>query len=372
MNRIEIQQFALWNKLSMQQVPLSFGVEVTARCNLNCRHCYINLPARDLAAQERELPLTKILDIARQAVDLGSLWCLLSGGEPLLRKDFIELYLGLKRLGLLVSVFTNGTLVSREHVELFKDYPPRDLEITVYGVTQATFERVTRQSGSFKNFLRGLDLLQAGGVPFRLKAMAMQSNVHEQRQIADFCRSRTKDYYRFDPSLHLRYDGNPERNAEICSERLTADQIISIEGDDKQRVEALRKICDGDAREKSQHHDNTLIFNCLAGVGSFNVSYDGVYRLCSSLCAAGTTFDLKTGTLSEAYNIFTPKIRSIKSNRPEYVQTCSRCSLKNVCFWCPAHSHLETGKLDEKISQYCEIARKRAESVGANGLLFSE
>ena len=54
---------------------------------------------------------------------MGALWCLLTGGEPLLREDFAEIYLGLKRLGLLVSVFTNACLVTPEHVELFQKVP---------------------------------------------------------------------------------------------------------------------------------------------------------------------------------------------------------------------------------------------------------
>jgi len=82
--------------------------------------------------------------IGREAVELGAFWCLITGGEPLLRKDFADIYLCLKNKGLLVSVFTNATLLNRDHIELFKKYPPRDIEVSVYGVTPETYESVTR------------------------------------------------------------------------------------------------------------------------------------------------------------------------------------------------------------------------------------
>src|SRR5208282_4918618 len=206
---LEIQEFPLWDKLKARRVPLSFDLEVTARCNNNCRHCYINRPAGDLLARESELTVKEISGIAEQAVELGAVWCLITGGEPLLRADFADLYLMLKRKGLLISVFTNATLVNEEHIALFKKYPPRDIEVTVYGVTRDIYETVTRKPGTFDKFMRGLNLLMASGVHVRLKAMAIQSNLAEQSAIAEFCRSRTKDFFRFDPQLHLRFDGDP-------------------------------------------------------------------------------------------------------------------------------------------------------------------
>ena len=140
---IEIQQFPLWDKVKGKRVPLSFDLEVTGRCSADCRHCrhcYINLAAGDAAVKAGEMTAKEILGIARQAADLGAMWCLVTGGEPLLRDDLEEIYLGLKRLGLLVSVFTNACLVT-----------PRHVEVTVYGVTRETYEEVTRRPGSSRD-----------------------------------------------------------------------------------------------------------------------------------------------------------------------------------------------------------------------------
>ncbi len=239
----QMPRLDLWAKLAERRKPASFELETTARCNNDCRHCYINLPENDAEAEAKELTLSETLDIARQATELGAVWCLVTGGEPLLRDDFADLYLGLKKLGLLVSVFTNACLVTPEHVELFGRYPPRDIEVTVYGATEATYERVTRRKGSFAAFRRGLDLLLDGGVPVRLKAMALRSNVHEFDEMAAFCRKHTKDYYRFDPLIHLRYDGDPRRNEEIRGERLTPREIAELERRDPERLSYMREHC---------------------------------------------------------------------------------------------------------------------------------
>jgi radical SAM protein with 4Fe4S-binding SPASM domain len=363
--RIEIQDFPLWDKMKGKHVPLSFDLEITARCSADCRHCYINLPASDAAATSAELTAHQLLGIARQAVDLGAMWCLVTGGEPLLRDDFEEIYLGLKRMGLLVSVFTNACLVTHHHVELFKQYPPRDVEVTVYGVTRDTYEAVTRRPGSFDAFMRGLDRLQAGGVRLRLKAMALRSNLHEQPAIADFCRARTKDYYRFDPQLHMRFDGNAARNLEIRGERLTPDEIVALERSDQERSRAMQETCDALINPEFGRRGGDHLFQCGAGNGSFTVSFDGRFRLCSSLWAEGTTYDLREGTLADAWVNFVPKVRDLRSRRKQFLDSCRKCEIVNLCLWCPAHAHLETGMLDGATPDFCAAAHGRAEALKA-------
>jgi MoaA/NifB/PqqE/SkfB family radical SAM enzyme len=235
----DMQDFFPWSSVKGRRALNAFSLEITARCNNNCRHCYINLPVGDRTAKERELSTEEITNIADQAVSLGALWCTISGGEPLVRPDFPDIYLGLKRKGLLNRVYTNATLINEEHVHLFKRYPPYNIEVTVYGVTKETYEAVTRRPGSYEGFIQGLDLLLENGIKVRLKAMALRSNLHEIDEIARFCRERTRDYYRFDPFLQLRFDGDAGRNEEIQSERLTPEEIVDLEKSDEERFQSF-------------------------------------------------------------------------------------------------------------------------------------
>ncbi len=357
---IEIQDLSLWSKMKQKGSLFSFDLEITARCNNNCRHCYINLAAGDKDAKALELSPVEIGKIADEAVKLGAVWCLITGGEPLLRPDFEEIYMLLKRKGLLVSVFTNATLVNEKHIALFKKYPPRDIEVTVYGATPESYERITRLPGSFDMFKRGLDMLLDAGVKIRLKAMALRGNLEEMELISNFCRERTKDYFRFDPVLHLRYDGNLIRNEEIRSERLSPDEIVALEKADPQRFESLQNGCDELINEEFSHIGCDHLFHCGAGNGSFNISFDGKFRLCSSLWAPGTTYDLRKGTLTEAWHDLIPKVRDMRSDNTHFLETCRKCELINLCLWCPAHAYLETGDMDGETPYFCQVAHARA------------
>lgn len=362
----DISDFQLWDKKRQNGSLFAFDIEITARCNNDCRHCYINLPAGNDDARKRELSIDEIESIADQAIDLDALWVLISGGEPLLREDFEAIYLMLKRKGLLVSVFTNATLIREEHVALFRKYPPRVIEITVYGVTEETYEKVTARPGSFQAFMRGLNLLIDGGVKVRLKAMAMQSNAHELPAIAAFCRQHTKDYFRFDPQLHLRFDRDEKRNKMIRRERLTPEQIVALEQGDDERFSALQKGCDKLIVKEISNIDSDHLFYCSIGEGECNISYDGIFRLCSSLWAAGTTADLRKTSLREAWQNLVSKVLDMRSQRAEYLENCMRCPVINLCLWCPAHADLETGELDLPVLYFCRVAKARAEAI-SNG-----
>lgn len=357
---LEIGELPVWERLGQKRVPLSFTLEITARCNNDCGHCYINLPAGDSDARAEELSLAQILRIAEQAVDMGAMWCLITGGEPLLRPDFADIYLGLRRRGLLVGVFTNATLIRRQHVDLFKRHPPRDLEVTVYGVTERTYEAVTRRIGSFAAFQRGVKLLLENDLPVRLKTMALRSNLHELTQIADFCRRHTEGYYRFDPLLHLRHDNDSRRNADIRSERLTPEEIVALEQSDPERFTAMQKDCDQLIVSTTGHIGCNHLFHCGAGTGDFVVSYQGLFRLCDSLWAPGTTYDLRKGTLRQAWFDFVPRVLDLRSRDPVFRQTCRVCPIINLCLSCPAHTYLETGAMDGQAPYFCSVAHARA------------
>ncbi len=360
---IPLPEFPLWDKMRKRRSLSAFTLELTARCNNDCKHCYINLPAGDKMAKEEELSFEEIKGIADEAASLGTVWCLLTGGEPLLRQDFSDIYLYLKRKGFLVSLFTNANLINEKHVELFKKYPPRDVEVSVYGVTEETYERVTRKPGSFASFMRGVDLLRENGIRTRFKAMALRSNVHEMPEIARLCRERTKDYFRFDFNLHLRFDGDPIRNEEIKSERISPAEAVALEREYPERLKALEEKCQKFTAPENDKATHVYLFRCGAGSVSSDISYNGFLRPCSSLWHPDYIYDLRKVSFTDAWNNLIPRIRNIQSDRREYLEKCRSCQLINVCLWCPAHAYLETGEMDVSVDCFCKMAHARAAFV---------
>jgi MoaA/NifB/PqqE/SkfB family radical SAM enzyme len=115
--------------------------------------------------------------IFREAAELGALTIRVTGGEPLLREDFAELYLYARRLGLKVLLFTNARRITPELADLLARVPPLErIEVTVYGMHEETYEAVTRVPGSYAGFRRGVALLLEKKVPFVVKGAILPPN----------------------------------------------------------------------------------------------------------------------------------------------------------------------------------------------------
>ncbi len=356
---VDLPEFALWRRLRQKHIPSSFEIELTPRCNNRCRHCYINIPASE-TPKNGELPRDLIEKVSTEAASLGVVWVLLTGGEPLLRTDFEEIYLSLRKKGLLVTVFTNGNLISPDHIRLFKKHPPRALEITVYGATQETYEAVTQTPGSFQTFIRAIERLESHHIPFNLKTVALRSNIHEFNEIAAFCRKHSSAPFRFDPLLHLRYDGDPQRNREIISERLTPEEIARLDRVDPQRSDELDASCHRLITPAHTNEPHPQLFHCTAAADQFVLGHDGFLRPCSALWHPDFRRDARSIPLKEALGRMVQTIAAAKSNDPYFLKTCGQCDKLNLCHWCPGHGYLENGSLDSHCDYFCATAHSRA------------
>jgi len=98
------------------------------------------------------------------------------------------------------------------------------------------------------------------------------------------------------------------------------------------------------------------------------VSSKGLFRLCDSLWAPGTTYDLRKGTLRQAWFDFVPSVLDLRSRNAVFRQTCRVCPIINLCLSCPAHTHLETGEMDGQTPHFCSVAHARARMLGISTL----
>ena len=132
-----------------QRFPLQGTIEVTHRCPMKCVHCYNILPIGDQEAQHKELTVEEHCRILDEIVKAGCLWLLYTGGEIFSREDFLDIYTYGKRKGLLITLFTNGILITPKIADYLKDWPPFRIEVTLYGYTQKTYESITGLPGSY-------------------------------------------------------------------------------------------------------------------------------------------------------------------------------------------------------------------------------
>lgn len=176
----------LVKKAEELRIPLSVGFELTPFCNFSCDMCYIR------RAKEKEIkirPISFWLDLARQMKEKGTLFILLSGGEPLLYPSFKELYIELFKMGFVVSVNTNATLVDSDIVKLFSQYRPRRINITLYGTSNETYESLCHIKNGYDKCMRGLSLLMKNNINLRLNLTVVKKNQKDFTKLLEFANS---------------------------------------------------------------------------------------------------------------------------------------------------------------------------------------
>jgi len=348
LSQITYSAFArrLNGQIVSERIPITGSLELTHRCNLSCVHCYCNIPANDKTAIHRELRTKEVHDLLDQIADSGCLWLLLTGGEPLLRKDFLDIYSYAKKRGFIVTLFTNGTLLTSEIAEHLCKWRPHSVEITLYGVTQETYEKITGTPGSFRECLRGIDLLIDSAIPLALKTMAMTLNQEELLEIKAFAEEHGVEF-RFDPVLNPRLDGSKKP----CAFRLTPEEVIHLDLLDQKRSREWQQLC------KSSHGQSETqnLYTCGAGVSTFHIDPYGQLSPCEM--AQFQAFDLRNGSFKEAWNLVFPEFLSLQATG-DY--PCQRCDISSLCSQCPGWAWMENRNPEMPVEYLCRIAHLRA------------
>jgi len=345
-------------------ILLKLDLELTERCNNNCIHCYINLPPGDLKSKRRELSTSDIKRILKEAASLGCIMVVFTGGEPLLRDDFEELYLFARKLGMKVLLFTNATLITPQLADLFVRTPPLEkIEISVYGMKKASYEAVTRVPGSFEAAWQGIKLLIENKVPFIVKGAILPPN---QGEIEDFSTwASTLPWMGGPPKYSILFDLRCRRDSEQKNRRIRnlrpspIDVLQFLSRNQNGDLETSNNFC-----SKSIRQPGDKLFSCGAGIGSGCVDAYGNLQPCILLRHPDTVYNLKRGSLKEGITGLFPDVRQKTANNPDYLTRCARCFLKGLCEQCPAKSWMEHGTLDTSVSYLCDIAHVQARYLG--------
>lgn len=392
------QQFIdyLFAKSTNVGIPLSGTFELTSRCNLDCRMCYIHKRANDESAIRDELSAADWIRLAENAQKAGMLLLLLTGGEPLLRPDFPEIYTACRRLGLLVSVNTNGTRIDEETIALWKKFPPLRVNLTLYGATPAAYRALCGHADAYTRAYRAVELLCEAGIRCKLNYSATPENLADLPQIFAFAKERELPLqvasYMFPP---LRADEAAGNRCKGC-ENACGDPMRSGDGDGVGRESArMTPETAGNVRfayDRFRFDEDTLAkrirgmlageplpdpddecqelpterIRCRAGSTTFWITYNGEMRPCGMMTTPG--FTIRDG--------FAPAWQRIRAARTEILlpAKCSACPKKEICEFCPAACYAENGDftvtptyLCRKLDAYLNAGRQWLATYAQNG-----
>lgn len=347
-----LEQFR--RKTVQMRLPVSGSLELTSRCNLKCVHCYLGTQRGCLRDYSEEMSTVRVLSMLDEITEAGCLRFLITGGEPLLRKDFTGIYSHARKNGLLVTVFTNGTLITEEIIEVFKDLPPHSVEISLYGASAATYEKITGVRGSFEKCINGIERLLNAGINLDIKTVLMSINKHEFYDMEKIA-AEYGIRFRFDAAIFPGFDGDRSPLAL----RVKPDEAVERDFSDKGRLRLWNEYF-----QRTQGIPvSEALYNCGAGVTGFHIDSKGSLSQC--LMTSGLKYDLAHESFSDAWNNITSAVRSKKAGADF---ACAKCKKRSLCGFCPALFVLENGSEYIHSEYLCALGESRYEKLTLIGV----
>ena len=338
----------LIDRASQARSPINGSIELTPICNMNCDMCYVRLTPAEVARQGRLRTVGEWLNIATKMRDAGTLFLLLTGGEPLTYPDFQQLYLGIQKLGMLLTINTNGTLIDEKWADFFAEHKPRRINITLYGPDADTYEKLCHYRDGFDKTINAIRLLRERDIPVRVGISATPQNApHIDRMmqiITDLDAAILVDTYMLPAVRERRLPFNqqsrliPEEAAQIrihaLRKRLPPEQYVQF---------AMESVW---AAHHIQPDPGPNKMRCLAGSCSFTVNWQGMMRPCVIMSQPSASIPAMGFDAAWQY------IRT-ELDKVTLSSKCASCRLRTLCQTCAASAYLETGRFDGTPEYMC-------------------
>lgn len=340
-------------------LPVAGTFELTARCNFNCKMCYVHLTEEEQRSRGRELTAAEWIAIGQQARDAGMTFLLLTGGEPTLRQDFPEIYRALHRMGLMISVNSNGYLLGERIVDLFLEETPTRVNISLYGTGNETYRRLCGVP-AYDRIVKNIEALRSAGIDVKLNLSLTPDNMDELEAIVAQAKAMGAQVqaspYMFPPvrrdpnSVGANFRMSPEQAGEFQARynllTMTPEGFCLLAQQMKNGVrQSGEDACEGNPGKGMA---------CRAGSSSFWLTWDGRMMPCGQMREPA----FNVGELG--FDAAWQKTRSAAAaiRLPE---ECANCSLNFLCHACAAMCYGESGRFDGRPDYLCRMNRSYLE-----------
>ena len=343
-------------------LPINGTFELTARCNFDCPMCYVHMKQEDIDAKGKELSTQQWISIAREACDQGMIFVLLTGGEPFVRKDFFEIYHAMREMGLVVSINTNGSMLTGEVKKKLLENPPARINVSLYGGCEETYRNMCGRP-AFETVINNIRDLKEAGVNVCMNLSITPYNRQDIEKIFRIATElglnvRTSSYMY--PSIRVNGEqygcGNrlsPEAAGECAVEwdllRLTEEEFLL-------RAQSMHNLVAVESRECPVEAESGV--RCRAGSSAFWITWDGRMLPCGMMPYPSVDL-LKTG-FENAWE----KIKN-ETKKIQTPQECITCPKRELCTVCAAVCVTETGRFDQLPRYVCKMTDATIERTWA-------
>ncbi len=328
-----------------KQVPAEVVFELTGRCNLNCKMCYIHTQANSyFAAGEHDGDWW--LGMIDAAYEAGMLFALVTGGECLLHPDFRRIYLHLRKKGVYTRINTNGLLLTEETIAFLKKNPPLEVQMTLYGTSDDAYEKVTG-ARAFHRAEQAIRRMKESGLSF---AVAVTPNAYAPEETAKIVAylKEMQVSYRVNAALFTPYS---DEEATSLSDKET-----SLEA----KIQYLRTLAKEPGKEIPLEQlppvgggrtEPVAGLRCSGGDVSCFLTWDGCMQVCNAFY--NQRIPVKR---PEDFATAWETIRQQHNTYPMPVE-CEGCAYRKACLSCAVlrSGKVGNGHCDPAI---CEMTRR--------------
>ncbi|MCJ7546622.1 MAG: radical SAM protein [Deltaproteobacteria bacterium] len=339
------------------RLPLEGYIDLTYRCNNNCRHCWLQIPPSS-PEKDNELTCEEIKQYVDEARVMGCRRWLISGGEPMLREDFAEIFDYITRKSASYLLNTNGTLITPSIARIMKRKGNK--LVALYGATAEVNDAITRTPGSFAAAMRGFSYLKEAGVGFTVQLIVMRDNYHQFQEMTRLAESLSAHWRTGASWFYLSASGDPVKNAEIKAQRLLPKEVFAIE--DPRIFFAEDRDGDRQSHPSASPGDDRLFAACIAARDDFHIDPYGQMAFCSFIKDPAFRYDLRKGSFRDCWEVFIPALGDVVRGGGEYKSNCASCAIRKDCAWCPVYGYLEHRRFSAKVEYLCELAQAGKEA----------
>ncbi|MDL2295053.1 radical SAM protein [Ruminococcaceae bacterium OttesenSCG-928-D13] len=349
-------------RAALKHQPLGATFELTPFCNLRCKMCYVRLEKEQAVKIGRMLTADEWISLADDTLKAGTLNLLLTGGEPLSRPDFAEIYTALSDRPFVLSLNTNAALMDAETQALFCKRPPSSIAVTLYGACPETYGKICGDPGAFERTLRGLEMLAEVPTSLEVRTTFIQDNMHELDALREIAARYTK---RFAINVNV-FKPIRGATADVESCRLTARQAMDLDTAHRQYYKARQKSGlspkePATTPKKGKYTGFDLppkVLTCMAAKGMYWLSWDGRMLPC------GTFSHPYTQPLKEGFDAAWQRLPTLYEDL-RLPEKCEHCEIDLLgCPNCPANIQAESGNFTDVPPYICALAKERAQRLG--------
>lgn len=344
------------NKASQKHIPIHGTFELLPICNMSCHMCFLKLTREETQRMGGLRSVKEWLSLAKEMQEAGTLFLLLTGGEPFLYPDFTKLYTGLRAMGFIITINSNGTLLDEDMADFFAKDKPRRVNITLYGTSNETYEKICGNPNGYTQTMRGIRLLQERGIAIRINVTLVPENLAELdrfHEIADdlgvpievntfvfpVCRERSTP---FDQETRLDPEVAAEAYVRILELQTGADFYQNI----RHRLYSLDVY--NQTRKPMTVRSKMA---CRAGKSVAWINWQGNMIPCALMNEPAINVFLNG--FSKSWEQYLGMIEEL-----ELSLECTNCDMRPLCTACAAFAKCDGGSVGKKPEYMCRYTKR--------------